>query len=56
MMSAYFDSLKGSDKEHYERKLHCLYSEASIENHPIKSLAPYTSSAHVMHCIEFCIE
>ena len=45
MTSSYCDSLKGSDKERYERKLHCLFSEASKENQPLKSLDPYQLNA-----------
>ena len=41
MTSSYCDCVKGSDKERYERKLRCLFSEASKENQPLKSLDPY---------------
>ena len=45
MTSSYCDSLKGSGKEWYERKLRCLFSEASKENQPLKSLDPYQLNA-----------
>ena len=41
MTTSYCSSLKGSDKDRYERKLRCLFSEAGKEDQPLKSLDPY---------------
>lgn len=46
-MSSYRDSLKGSDKGRYEKKLRCLYNEANKENHPLDRLDPYQLDGEV---------
>ena len=46
-MNSYRDSLKGSDKGHYQKKLRCLYNEANKENHPLDRLNPYQLDGEV---------
>ena len=50
MTSACCDRLKGSylDKEWYERKLHCLFSDVSKEKQPL-----HASDVHVHQLGEF---